>query len=104
MTGEETLGLTDSLLKSVMSKVIKQLEQKTVEGSAGGGAVRVLMSGKQRVIRVSISPRAAEDIGKLEKMVLDATNMALSEARELLKTELKKLVGNIPWPEDFIIP
>ncbi|MDH7578636.1 MAG: YbaB/EbfC family nucleoid-associated protein [Bacillota bacterium] len=100
----EALGLTDSFLKPVMSKLIKQLEQKRVEGSAGNGAVRVTVSGKQQVTGVFISPHAVQDTGELEKLVAEATNAALSKARELLKTELKKLVGNIPWPEDLIIP
>ncbi len=104
MFEEEALGLTDSFLKSVMSKLVKQLEQKTAEGSAGHGAVKVVVSGKQQVARVEISPRAVKDVAELEQLVAEATNAALSKARELLKKELKKLVGNIPWPEDLLIP
>ena len=48
-------------LQDDMQKVQEELESLTVEGSAGGGVVKIVMSGKQTVESVTIEPEAAEE-------------------------------------------
>ena len=53
-----------------LQKIQEELETMTVEGSAGGGAVKVVMTGKQIVESVTIEPEAAEEVDLLQDMVL----------------------------------
>ncbi|MCI0811813.1 MAG: YbaB/EbfC family nucleoid-associated protein, partial [Chloroflexi bacterium] len=49
-----------------LQKIQEELETLTVEGSAGGGAVKVVMTGKQIVESVTIEPEAAEEVDLLQ--------------------------------------
>ena len=51
-----------------LQKIQEELETLTVEGSAGGGAVKVVMTGKQIVESVVIEPEAAEELDLLQDM------------------------------------
>ena len=53
-----------------LQKIQEELETLTVEGTAGGGAVKVTMTGKQVVESVVIEPEAAEEVELLQDMVL----------------------------------
>ena len=66
-----------------LQKIQEELETLTVEGSAGGGAVKVVMTGKQIVESVTIEPEAAEEVDLLQDMVLAAVNDASIKAQEL---------------------
>ena len=66
-----------------LEKIQEELESLTVEGSAGGGAVKVVMTGKQMVESVTIEPDAAEEVDLLQDMVLAAVNDASTKAQEL---------------------
>ena len=49
-------------MQAQLQKIQEELETLTVEGSAGGGVVKVTMTGKQVVESVAIEPEAAEDV------------------------------------------
>ena len=66
-----------------LQKIQEELETLTVEGSAGGGAVKVTMTGKQIVEAVVIDPEAAEEVELLQDMVLAAVNDAAAKAQEM---------------------
>ena len=53
-----------------LQKIQDELETLHVEGTAGGGAVKIVMTGKQAVEAVTIEPEAAEDIELLQDMVV----------------------------------
>ncbi|MEK7806714.1 MAG: YbaB/EbfC family nucleoid-associated protein, partial [Chloroflexota bacterium] len=52
-----------------IQRIQDELEGLTVEGSSGGGVVKVTMSGKQVVASVSITPEALEDVELLQDLV-----------------------------------
>ena len=87
--------LQDQLLKAQ-----EELAQLTVEASAGGGAVTVVMNGKQQVLSVKISPEAVdpEDVGILEDLVMAAVNEALQKSQELVAKHLSPLTGGLNIP------
>ncbi len=96
------LGLSDVFLKPLYHKIARQLEQQRVEGNAGNGAVRVVLSGKQSVIRISITPGVVYDVAALERLVAGAVEDALKKSHELIKREVKKQLGSsIPLPDDL---
>jgi DNA-binding YbaB/EbfC family protein len=66
----------------------KALESETVEASAGGGAVMVVVNGAQKVLSVSIDPEAAGDAEMLQDLVLTAVNEALEKSKALAASKL----------------
>ena len=81
-----------------LQKIQEELEGLTVEGSAGGGAVRVVMTGKQIVESVTIEPEAAEEVDLLQDMVLAAVNDASSKAQELAAQKMSVGTGGMNIP------
>lgn len=87
-------------MQAEMARVQAELEAATIEGTAGGGAVRVTVTGKQEVVSVAIDPEAAEggDVEILQDLVVAATNDALRGARELAEQKLGALTGGMRLP------
>ena len=81
-----------------LQKVQEELETLTVEGTAGGGAVKVTMTGKQTVESVTIEPEAAEEVELLQDMVLAAVNDASSKAQELAAQKMSVVTGGMNIP------
>ena len=81
-----------------LQKIQEELENLTVEGSAGGGAVKVVMTGKQIVESVTIEPEAAEEVDLLQDMVLAAVNDASSKAQELAAQKMSGVTGGMSIP------
>ena len=83
---------------AMLQKVQDELETLTVEGSAGGGAVKVVMSGKQTVESVSIEPEALEDVDMLQDLVTAAVNDALNKSQEIASEKLSAITGGLNIP------
>ena len=81
-----------------LQKIQEELENLTVEGSAGGGAVKVVMTGKQIVESVTIEPEATEEVDLLQDMVLAAVNDASSKAQELAAQKMSVVTGGMNIP------
>jgi DNA-binding YbaB/EbfC family protein len=81
-----------------LQKIQEELENLTVEGSAGGGAVKVVMTGKQIVESVTIEPEATEEVDLLQDMVLAAVNDASSKAQELAAQKMSVVTGGMSIP------
>ena len=81
-----------------LQKIQEELESLTVEGSSGGGAVKVVMTGKQIVESVTIEPEAAEEIDLLQDMVLAAVNDASTKAQELAAQKMSVVTGGMSIP------
>ncbi len=85
-------------LQGKLQKIQQELEKATVEASSGGGAVTVVMTGKQQVQSVKISPEAAGDAEMLEDLVLTAMNEAVKKSKELAADRLGALTGGLKIP------
>ena len=81
-----------------LQKIQEELETMTVEGSAGGGAVKVVMTGKQIVESVTIEPEDAEEVDLLQDMVLAAVNDASAKAQELAAQKMSVVTGGMNIP------
>ena len=81
-----------------LQKIREELETMTVEGSAGGGAVKVVMTGKQIVESVTIEPEAAEEVDLLQDMVLAAVNDASTKAQELAAQKMSVVTDGMNIP------
>jgi DNA-binding YbaB/EbfC family protein len=90
-------------LKAEMDRLQAEAATKTVEGSAGGGMVTVVVNGKGDLLSVKIDPEVArgEDLEMLQDLVVAAANDALRRARELLAQEVSRLTGGLNLPGLF---
>lgn len=77
-----------------------QLAEETVEFTAGGGAVKVVITGDQHLRSIEIDPSVLEDadVEFLQDMLLTAFNGALDKSRELAATRLGPLAGGMNLP------
>ncbi len=82
-------------LQAQMSEAQEKLKEEVVEASAGGGMVKVKMSGDLRLLDIAIKPEAIdpEEPELLQEMVLAAVNEALRSAQELAASRLGGLAG-----------
>ncbi len=86
-------------LQRQMARVQEDLEAATVEGSAGGGVVRAVVTGKMRLESIHIDPEAAaEDVAMLEDLVAAAVNDALERAQEMAAARMGALTGGLNIP------
>jgi DNA-binding YbaB/EbfC family protein len=85
-------------LQNRLAKVQQELEELTVEGSAGGGVVRVTMNGRQEVSAVVIEPEAAEDIDLLQDLVAAAVNDASARTQQMAAEKMNAVTGGLNIP------
>ncbi len=76
-------------------KAQQQLEEQTVDGSAGGGAVTVTVSGGLKVQSLKIAPEVvvADEVEMLEDLVTAALNEALQQVQALQMQQVAGLAG-----------
>jgi len=85
-----------------MAEIQDALETKTVSAEAGGGMVKAVANGKQRLVSLSIDREVVnpEDIEMLEDLVLAASNKALEDASRMAQEEMSRatsgMLPNIP--------
>ncbi len=87
-------------LQERMGKLQQELEQRTVEASAGGGMVTVVVNGKFEVLSLKIEKEAAnpEDTEMLQDLVIAAVNEGIRKAQEMTSSEMSKITGGINIP------
>ena len=86
-------------LQQQMAEAQEQLALETVSATAGGGAVKVTMSGDQKCQVVEIAPELLKDADAemLQDLVLTAINLALDKSRELQEQTMGPLAGGLPF-------
>jgi DNA-binding YbaB/EbfC family protein len=91
-------------MQSQMARIQEDLGSREVEGTAGGGVVKVRVNGHQQVLGIEIQPDAVdpEDVELLQDMILAATNEALDRSRELAAGELGSLAAGLGLPPGLI--
>ncbi len=93
-------------LAEISEKVQETLERVRVVGEGGGGAVRVVMSGKMNVESVEFDPSFAQGMGASDEsrmmgqeLVKEAVNDASAKARIVLQKEMSRLSEELGLPE-----
>lgn len=83
-----------------MAAVQEELKSESVEASAGGGMVKVVMTGDLQVRSVEIDPAAVDpdDVELLSDMVAAAVNEALRSAQELAASKMAAATGGLDIP------
>jgi len=80
-------------MQQEMDRIQGELAQAEVEGSAGGGIVRAVVTGKQSVVSITIDPTAVDpaDVEMLQDLVTAAVNDALEASRKLAEQKMGAL-------------
>jgi len=85
-------------MQDKMGKVQAELETETVEATAGGGAVRVVATGTQKVDRMTIDPAAASDTEMLQDLVVAAVNEAMERSKQLAASKMQAVASGLGLP------
>jgi DNA-binding YbaB/EbfC family protein len=87
-------------MQANMEKAQSELGDMTVQGTAGGGAVTVVMTGTQEAKEIRISKDAVDptDVETLQDLVLAAVNDALARSKELAAQKLGGVTGGLKLP------
>jgi DNA-binding YbaB/EbfC family protein len=86
-------------LQQQMAEAQERLAVETVSATAGGGAVRVTMTGDQKCQAVEIAPDLLQqaDAEMLQDLILTAVNLALDQSRQLQQKVMGPLAGGLSF-------
>lgn len=78
-------------------KIQKELQKLIIEVEAGEGAVRVEITGEQKIKKIHIDPEYVdlEDIGQLERWVEDAVKDAIAQSQKVAAEKMQPMLGNL---------
>ncbi|MEW6034865.1 MAG: YbaB/EbfC family nucleoid-associated protein [Chloroflexota bacterium] len=87
-------------LQTKLAKAQEELASETVEATAGGEMVKVVVDGHQNVRSIKISPEAIDpnDMSLLEDLVLAAVNEGLKKSQELVAKRLGSFTAGLKIP------
>ena len=84
-------------MQKKLEETQEELAKKEYTGQAGGGAVKIVISGEKKVLKVSLDKDAVdpEDVEPLEEMIALAANQALTEIEKDSSQEMGRLTGGM---------
>ena len=87
-------------LQEKMGSLQKELESKTVETTAGGGMVSVVVNGKFELQSLKIDKEVVnpDDVDMLQDLIVAAVNEGIRKAQEMASMEMAKLTGGLTIP------
>ncbi|MBN1426743.1 MAG: YbaB/EbfC family nucleoid-associated protein [Anaerolineae bacterium] len=98
-------GLGDILqqaqkMQAEMAKAHEELADETIEVSAGGGMVTIVITGQQEVRSITLKPEVVDpdDIDMLQDLLVAAFNQAVEQSKDLASSRLEGLTGGLNIP------
>lgn len=90
-------------MQEEMERVQSELEEKTVEATAGGGVIEVVANCKKELLSIKIKPEAVDpdDVETLEDLVMVAVNDAIKKADDMMTEGMSAVTGGINIPGLF---
>ena len=87
-------------MQEEMLRIQTELETLTVDGSAGGGVVNAVVTGKQELVSVTIDPSAVDpsDVEMLQDLIVAAVNDALRSSRSVAEEKMAAVTGGLRLP------
>jgi DNA-binding YbaB/EbfC family protein len=90
-------------MQTKMAKVQAELEHEQVEASAGGGAVKVVVNGQQKLLSITIDPDVAgDDVEMLQDLVVAAVNDGMDRSRELAAERMQSVASGLGLPPGLL--
>ena len=86
--------------QEMLAKAQAELAATSIEGSSGGGAVRVTMSGEQKITGITLSPDVVdpEDVEMLQDLIMAAIADATEKASDLQSQSFGAITGGLGLP------
>ncbi len=91
-------------MQEEMQKTQEELARMEVSGEAGGGLVKVTMTGKHAVRRIQIDPSLLDDREMLEDIVTAAVNDAVNRVAATMQERMSEMTAGIPLPPGMKMP
>lgn len=87
-------------MQADMARIQQELENLQIEGSAGGGVVKAVVTGKQDIVSVTIDASVVDpdDVEMLQDLVVAAVGDALTNARTTAEQKLARVTGGLQIP------
>ena len=87
-------------LQKNMAKMQEEIEAATVEATAGGGAVKAVVTGNMKLESLAIDPEVvdAADVEMLQDLVLAAVNEGMDKAQKMAADRLSSITGGLKIP------
>jgi DNA-binding YbaB/EbfC family protein len=87
-------------LQAKLAKAQQELSEMTTEATTGGGAIKVVVDGKQQIRSITIAPEVISDgdVEMLQDMLTAGVNEAIVKSQEMATEHLSKLTGGLNIP------
>ena len=87
-------------VQAQMAQAQEELKETTLEVTAGGGALRIVITGAQEVRQVQIDPSAvdADEVEMLQDLVMSAVNEAIGRSKALERERMSSIAGGMGLP------
>jgi DNA-binding YbaB/EbfC family protein len=89
-------------MQTKLAKIQEELEREQVEASAGGGAVKAVVTGQQKLLSITVDPEVASDVEMLQDLVVAAVNEAMDRSRELAAGRMQSVAAGLGLPPGLI--
>jgi hypothetical protein len=87
-------------MQAKMAEIQAELEKMEVEGTSGGGMVKVIVNGKQDVLSIAIDPEVVDkdEIEMLQDLIVAAINQAKEKAQAIQTEQMSAITGGLNLP------
>ena len=87
-------------VQAQMAQAQEELKETTIEVAAGGGAVKIVITGAQELRHVEIDPSAVDpdEVEMLQDLVMSAVNEAIGRSKELERERMGSIAGGMGLP------
>jgi DNA-binding YbaB/EbfC family protein len=91
-------------LQEELAKTQERLADESVEVTVGGGVVKAVMTGRQQLLSITISPDAVDpdDVEMLQEMIVAAVNEAIERSQNLAADKMNALTGGLGLPPGLL--
>lgn len=87
-------------LQAKMMEAQEALAAKTLEATAGGGMVTVVINGRQEILSIKVDPEVVDrqQIEMLQDLIIAAVNEGIRRSQQMWAEEIKKITGGLAIP------
>lgn len=91
------------LMQQKVTALQRELEERELDVSSGGGAVQIKVNGKQEILEIKINKECIDpnDPEMLEELIKTAVNQAVKESQDMVSSAMSKVTGGLNIPGLF---